>query len=58
VREVGVAADLLLIPGVGHGFIGATPAATLNASRQALTVTFDFLDRLFRPAIQPQHVDH
>jgi acetyl esterase/lipase len=58
VREVGVAADLLLIPGVGHGFIGATPAATLNASRQALTVTFDFLDRLFGPAIQPQHVDH
>jgi acetyl esterase/lipase len=46
-RAEGVAAELLLVPGVGHGFIGATPAATRDASRQALSATFDFVDRLF-----------
>ena len=46
-RAAGVAAELLLIPGVGHGFIGATPGATREASRQALSATFHFFDRLF-----------
>jgi acetyl esterase/lipase len=46
-RTAGVPAELLLVPGVGHGFIGATPAATRDASRQALSATFDFVDRLF-----------
>ena len=46
-RTAGVQADLLLIPGVGHGFIGTTPAATHDASRQALSATFVFFDRLF-----------
>jgi acetyl esterase/lipase len=56
-RTAGVQADLLLIPGVGHGFIGATPAATRDASRQALSATFDFFDRLFGPAIPLRHAD-
>jgi acetyl esterase/lipase len=46
-RTAGVPAELLLVPGVGHGFIGATPAATRDASRQALSATFDCGDRLF-----------
>jgi acetyl esterase/lipase len=46
-RTAGVPVELLLIPDVGHGFIGATPAATRDASRQALSATFDFFDLLF-----------
>ena len=46
-RAAGVPVELLLIADVGHGVIGATPAATRDASRKALSVTFDFLDRLF-----------
>jgi acetyl esterase/lipase len=46
-RAAGVPVDLLLIADVGHGFIGATRAATRDASRQALSATFDFFDRQF-----------
>jgi acetyl esterase/lipase len=46
-RAAGVPADLLLIPDVSHGLVGATPAATRDAARRALTATFDFFDRLF-----------
>lgn len=46
-RAAGVPVELLSIPDVSHGFIGATPAATRDAARQALTATFDFFDRLF-----------
>jgi acetyl esterase/lipase len=46
-RAAGVPVELLLIPDVRHGFIGATPAATRDASRQALSASFDFFDRLF-----------
>jgi acetyl esterase/lipase len=46
-RAAGVPVELLLIPEVSHGFVGATPAATRDAARQALTATFDFFDRLF-----------
>jgi acetyl esterase/lipase len=52
-RAAGVPVDLLLIPGVGHGFVGATPVATRDASRQALSATFDFFDLLF-PGASPQ----
>ena len=50
----GVPVELLLIPDVGHGFIGATRAATRDASRQALSATFDFFDRLFRGVSPPE----
>jgi acetyl esterase/lipase len=46
-RTAGVPVDLLLIADVGHGFIGATPASTRDASRRALSATFDFFARLF-----------
>jgi acetyl esterase/lipase len=57
-RKAGVPAELLLVPGVGHGFIGTTPAATRDASRQALSATFDFFDRLLSAASPRQRVDH
>jgi acetyl esterase/lipase len=47
-RNSGVPAELLLIPAVGHGFIGATPADTRDALRRALEATFEFLDRVCR----------
>ncbi len=47
-RAAGNSAELLLIPGVRHGFVGATPAATLDASQRALTATFEFFDRVLR----------
>jgi len=43
-RAAGVAAKLLLIPGVDHSFIGKTPADTEKASRAALTAVFEFID--------------
>jgi len=45
-RAAGVPAELLLIPAVGHGFIGVTPAVTRDALRQALGATFEFFDRV------------
>jgi acetyl esterase/lipase len=47
-RAAGVPAELLLIPAVGHGLIGATPASTREALRQALAETFEFFDRVCR----------
>jgi acetyl esterase/lipase len=47
-RAAGASAEVLLIPDVRHGFIGATPAATKDASRQALMATFEFFDRVLR----------
>jgi acetyl esterase/lipase len=46
-RAAGTPVELLLIGNVGHGFIGATPAATRDASRQALSATFEFFDSLW-----------
>jgi acetyl esterase/lipase len=52
-RVAGVPVELLLIPDVGHGFVGATPVATRDALRQALTATFGFFDRLFVATTTP-----
>jgi acetyl esterase/lipase len=51
----GSTAELVLIPGVKHGFIGSTEAATKNALRRALAATFDFFDRVLKnpPAAAP-----
>jgi acetyl esterase/lipase len=49
-REAGNAVDLILLPGSGHGFIGSAPAETQRALQQALTATFDFFERVLRPA--------
>lgn len=43
--SAGVPYRLLLLPDVGHGFVGTSPEATRGASLQALQATFDFLDR-------------
>ena len=45
-RAAGRPVELLLIPGVGHGFIGRDPAATRAASLQALARTYAWLDAL------------
>lgn len=41
-RSKGDSAQLLIIPGVNHSFIGKTPAATRAASLEALQKTFEF----------------
>ena len=43
-RAKGVKAELLEIPGVDHSFIGATPAATRDASLRALNRSIEFID--------------
>ena len=44
-REAGVWAELMLISGVGHAFIGGTPELTREASLRALRATFTFIER-------------
>lgn len=44
-RQAGTRVELVLLPDVGHGFIGATPAATAAASQRAVAATLDFLGR-------------
>jgi len=56
-RAAGVPVQLLLIADVGHGFIGTTPTATRDASRQALSASFEFFDRLFAGPIAQEQVD-
>ncbi|MGZ5200439.1 MAG: alpha/beta hydrolase fold domain-containing protein [Telluria sp.] len=41
---------LVLLPGVGRGFIGATPDATAEASQRAWQRTVDFLEQMLGPA--------
>jgi acetyl esterase/lipase len=41
----GVAVELLALPGVDHHFIGTTAEVTRDASRQAVSKTFEFIDR-------------
>lgn len=46
-RAAHVPVEVLYIPGVGHGFVGKTPAQTKAATLHALRVTFAFFHRLF-----------
>jgi acetyl esterase/lipase len=41
--------ELVLLPGVGYGFVGATPDATRAASLRAWQRTVDFIERMLRP---------
>ncbi|MDE2261991.1 MAG: alpha/beta hydrolase [Gammaproteobacteria bacterium] len=43
-RSKGDEAQLVIIPGVNHSFVGKTPAATRAASLQALQRTFEFFE--------------
>jgi acetyl esterase/lipase len=45
-RAAGRPAELVLIPGVGHGFIAKDPARTRAASLEALARTFAWLDEI------------
>jgi acetyl esterase/lipase len=47
-RAAGSTAELVLIPGARHGFIGATEADTKDSVRRALTATFEFFDRVLQ----------
>jgi acetyl esterase/lipase len=49
VRAAGAQVELRELADVGHGWIGSTPERTRDASRAALTLTAEFLDRLFAP---------
>jgi dienelactone hydrolase len=41
-RKAGVPVESIYIAGVDHSFIGATPAATRDATLRATNATFDF----------------
>ena len=43
-KEKGVPAELLVIPGVDHSFVGASAPDTRQASLNALSRTFAFID--------------
>jgi acetyl esterase/lipase len=43
-KAKGVKAELMVLPDVGHSFIGETPEATKRASLKALERTFQFID--------------
>lgn len=45
VEAQAVRSQLPLIEGVGHSFIGSTPAETRSASLQALQTTIEFFDQ-------------
>jgi len=47
-RAAGATAELMLVPGARHGFIGATEVATKESVRRALTATLDFFDRVLQ----------
>lgn len=45
-QRAGVRAELVTIPGIDHGWLGATPEATREASLLALRQTFSFFESL------------
>jgi acetyl esterase/lipase len=47
-EDAGVPATLIEIPGVKHSFIGATPEATINASRKAWDSSIAFIRNVLR----------
>lgn len=44
-KEAGVAVTKIIVPGVGHSWIGKTPDSTRQASLDALRVSIDFIDK-------------
>lgn len=50
IRARGGSAELVLLPDVGHNFIGTTPEATRAASQRAWARTVDFIERMLHGA--------
>jgi acetyl esterase/lipase len=48
IREKNGSVELILLPGVGYGFVGPTPAETRDASLRAWQRTVDFIERMMR----------
>jgi acetyl esterase/lipase len=44
-KGAGVEHELIVFPGINHGFIGRTPEQTRDANLKALDATFRFIDR-------------
>jgi acetyl esterase/lipase len=57
-RSKGVPAELVVIPGVDHSFIGSTPEATRAASLLALQKSFEFIDRTVGPGSRTKANKH
>jgi acetyl esterase/lipase len=49
-KQAGVAHELMVIPGAGHGFLGKTLAQTRDANLAALEATFRFIDQTMHAA--------
>jgi len=47
-KASGAEPELMVIPGVGHGFIGKTPEETRDANLKALDATFRFIDKTMK----------
>ena len=43
-KQIGVKNELIVLPGVGHGFVGKTESETREANLKALAATFAFFD--------------
>ena len=49
-RAAKVPVEVKLMPGIGHSWVGANPAATRAASLDAINLTFAFFDRTLKGA--------
>ncbi|TMA23257.1 MAG: alpha/beta hydrolase [Deltaproteobacteria bacterium] len=49
-RSAGVPYEVMVLPGINHGFVGKTPEATREANLRALDATFRFIDRVLKRA--------
>jgi hypothetical protein len=45
VIAAGVKHEIIVLSGIDHSFIGKTPEQTRDANLQALSATFQFIDR-------------
>jgi hypothetical protein len=53
-KAAGVKHELIILPGVNHGFIGNTPDQTREANLKALEATFRFIDKTAGKSIATQ----
>ena len=53
-KSKGVRTELVMLPKIGHSWIGETHQATIDASRSALEKTFAFIDATIGSRKSPQ----